>query len=155
MTRTPGPVDRSRIDCAVGEGIGCHASLTVTWFSSDWEPWGSAHAYQFFIAHLRASLRSDHCPISSDQCPIRIGTGVRFHRNTHGYRTVVYTTAMLYFVAGKLTLPSYLSTESGEQPEIILCCTSVRVARFINYSNHRPAHILRMQDLRLKRYDER
>jgi hypothetical protein len=41
------------------------------------------HIGQFFIAHGRASLRSDHCPISSDQCPIRIGMGVRFHRNTH------------------------------------------------------------------------
>ena len=40
------------------------------------------HIGQFFIAHGRASLRSDHCPISSDQCPIRIGMGVRFHRNT-------------------------------------------------------------------------
>ena len=51
------------------------------------------HIGQFFIAHLRASLRSDHCPISSDQCPIRIGTGVRFHRNTQqsaptGVRTI-------------------------------------------------------------------
>ena len=28
-------------------------------------------------------------------------------RKARGYRTVKYTTAMLYFVAGKLTLPCY------------------------------------------------
>jgi hypothetical protein len=37
-------------------------------------------------------------------------------RKVRGYRAVEYMTAVLYFVAGKLTLPCYLPTESSEEP---------------------------------------
>ena len=41
------------------------------------------HIGHFPITASAASLRSDTCPLSPDWCPIRIGIGVRFHRNTH------------------------------------------------------------------------
>jgi transposase len=36
-------------------------------------------------------------------------------RKARGYRTVEYMTAMLYFVAGKLTLPCYGPTENSDE----------------------------------------
>ena len=45
---------------------------------------------------------------------IRLFSAVK--RKARGYRTVEYMTAMLYCVAGKLTLPCYLPTESSEEP---------------------------------------
>ena len=36
-----------------------------------------------FMSYLRASLRSDNCPNSSDHCPNWIGSGVRIDRNAH------------------------------------------------------------------------
>ncbi|MBP8260108.1 MAG: hypothetical protein KA118_10650, partial [Verrucomicrobia bacterium] len=36
-----------------------------------------------FKTHVRASLRSDNCPNTSDHCPTIIGLGVRIHRNAH------------------------------------------------------------------------
>ncbi len=37
-------------------------------------------------------------------------------RKARGYRAVSYLISMLYFVAGKRTLPSYRPTESSEEP---------------------------------------
>ena len=36
-------------------------------------------------------------------------------RKARGYRAVEYTTAMLYFIAGKIALPCYCPTESSKQ----------------------------------------
>jgi hypothetical protein len=50
-------------------------------------------------------------------------------RKARGYRTVEYMTSLLYFVAGKLTLPCYGPTENSDEPpfseatsQVLLLC---------------------------------